>query len=120
MIRLSLTIPLFAALAITASGQKPLPRQQMPRNGTLATLVREANLYANPDDSGGPISDILPGRELVVAEKNGKWVRVFANTDEADSARKMSPSLARSRPPPISGWIPVASSDTTPPRATKS
>ncbi len=104
MIRLSLAIPLLAAA--TAFAQKPLPRQQMPRNGTLATLVREANLYANPDDSGGPISDILPGRELVVAEKNGKWLRVFANTDAPDTRESDVPVFGtEGQAQPISGWM---------------
>lgn len=91
---------------LPAFGQKPLPRQQMPRNGTLATLVRDANLYANPDDSGGPISNILTGRELVVAEKNGKWLRVFANTDAPDTRQADVPVFGtEGQAQPISGWI---------------
>jgi hypothetical protein len=79
----------------------------MPRNGTLATLVREANLYANPDDSGdGPIADLLPGRELVVAERNGKWLRVFANTDVPDTRQSDRPVFgSETEAQPISGWI---------------
>jgi hypothetical protein len=103
----SLIVPaILLASASMAMPQKPLPRQQMPRNGTLATLVREANLYANPDDSGGPIADILPGRELVVAEKNGKWLRVFANTDAPDTRQADVPVFGtEGQAQPISGWI---------------
>jgi outer membrane protein assembly factor BamD (BamD/ComL family) len=96
----------FLGLALPALGQKPLPRQQMPRNGTLATLVRQANLYANPDDSDGPISSILPGRELVVSEKNGKWLQVFANTDAPDTRQSDVPVFGtEGQAQPISGWI---------------
>jgi outer membrane protein assembly factor BamD (BamD/ComL family) len=97
---------LLLALAAPALAQKPLPRQQMPRNGTLGTLVHEANLYANPDDSGGPISTIVPGRELVVAERNGKWLRVFANTDKPDTREADRPEFGSENDiQPISGWI---------------
>jgi hypothetical protein len=94
-------------LAAPAFAQKPLPPVKVPRNGTLATLVREANLYANPDDSSeGPIADILPGRELVVAERNGKWLRVFANTDVPDTRQSDRPLLgSENEAQPISGWI---------------
>jgi len=98
---------LLLACAVPAFGQKPLPRQQMPKNGTLATVVREASLYANPDDSGdGPIADILPGRELVVVERNGKWLRVFANTDVPDTRQADRPVFgSETEAQPISGWM---------------
>jgi len=94
------------ASAAMAIPQKPLPPVKVPQNGTLATLVREANLYANPDDSTGPIADILPGRELVVAEKNGKWLRVFANTDAPDTRQSDVPVFGNEgSAQPISGWM---------------
>ena len=30
------------------------------------------------------MTEVLPGHEVVVMERNGAWVRVFANTDAAD------------------------------------
>jgi outer membrane protein assembly factor BamD (BamD/ComL family) len=98
---------LLIAFTVPAFAQKPLPPAKMPRNGTLATLVREGNLYANPDDSSdGPIADILPGRELVVGERNGKWLRVFANTDVPDTRQADRPVFgSETEAQPISGWI---------------
>ncbi len=97
---------LLAALAAPALAQKPLPRQQMPKNGTLATIVRDGNLYANPDDSAGPIATIVPGRELVIVERNGKWLRVFANTDVPDTRQADRPTFGtENEAQPISGWI---------------
>jgi len=98
---------LLLTLAAPAFAQKPLPPAKMPRNGTLATLVREANLYANPDDSSdGPIANILPGRELVVSERNGKWLRIFANTDVPDTRQADRPVFgSETEAQPISGWI---------------
>ena len=73
---------------------------------TLATIVREGNLYANPDDSAGPIATIVPGRELVIVERNGKWLRVFANTDAPDTRQADRPTFGtENEAQPISGWI---------------
>jgi hypothetical protein len=100
-------LPLLMALvAGPALAQKPLPREQMPRNGVLATLVHETNLYANPDDSDGPIAEVMPGREIVVAEKNGKWLQVFANTDKPDTRESDRPEFGSGTDAqPISGWM---------------
>jgi hypothetical protein len=97
-------------LLILAAGpvfaQRPMPREQAPRNGVFATLVSGANLYANPDDTGGPIAEIMPGRELVVAEKNGKWLRIFANTDPPDTRESDRPEFGSdTEAQPISGWM---------------
>jgi len=94
------------ASAPLALGQRPLPKVQMPKNGTLATIVREGELYSNADDSSDRIADILPGRELVVVERNGKWLRVFANTDAPDTREADRPMLApENEAQPISGWL---------------
>lgn len=102
---LSATI-LFLGAVCLASAQGRMPKYPMPKNGTLATLVREANLYANADDTGGPIATIQPGRELVVAEKNGQWLRVFANTDPPDTRESDRPEFSdENAAQPISGWM---------------
>ncbi len=93
-------------VAASALAQRPLPPVKMPRNGTLGTLVREASLYANPEDSGGPIAHILPGRELVIADTSGKWIQVFANTDAPDSRQADVPVFGtEGQAQPISGWM---------------
>lgn len=94
------------ATVFPALAQKPLPKVQMPKNGTLATIVREAELFSNADDSSDRIANILPGRELVIVERNGKWLRVFANTDAPDTRQSDRPLLApENEAQPISGWI---------------
>jgi hypothetical protein len=46
------------------------------------------------------------GRELVVAEKSGDWVRVYANTDVEEEHSADQPIFDTSDvPPPISGWM---------------
>ncbi|MFZ0632256.1 MAG: outer membrane protein assembly factor BamD [Acidobacteriaceae bacterium] len=106
VMRVLLVSTILLASACMANAQRPLPKYPTPRNGTLATLVREANLYANADDTAGPIATIQPGRELVVAERNGKWLRVFANTDPPDTRESDRPEITdESAAQPISGWM---------------
>lgn len=101
---------IISLLLIPAAGgalaQKPFPQEPLPRNGTLATLVRQANLYSNADEQSNQIADIMPGRELVVTERSGKWLRVFANTDAADTRKADAPVFGNEeQAQPISGWI---------------
>jgi outer membrane protein assembly factor BamD (BamD/ComL family) len=95
----------FVASAGMAVAQRPLPKYPTPRNGTLGTLVREANLYANADATAGPIAVIQPGRELVISERNGKWLRIFANTDPPDTRESDRPEFSENEAQPISGWM---------------
>ncbi|HTV13293.1 MAG TPA: hypothetical protein VME68_01185 [Acidobacteriaceae bacterium] len=103
---LKLTTAAILLVATAAWAQKPLPPVKMPKNGTLATIVRDAELYANADDSSDHIADIQPGRELVVVERSGKWLRVFANTDTPDTRESDRPEFgSENDAQPISGWI---------------
>ncbi len=102
----SASVLLLVLAAAVASAQRPLPREPMPSNGTIATLVREANLYANADKNSAQIAEIMPGRELVISERNGKWLRVFANTDAPDASKADMPVFgSEGQAQPISGWM---------------
>jgi len=46
--------------------------------------VHPAIVYVAEDDTAQHIAEVLPGHEVVVIERNGAWVRVFANTDAPD------------------------------------
>ena len=50
---------------------------------------------------------LAPDREVVVIERNGSWVRVFANTDTPDEqAADQKPEFSSDDTvPPASGWI---------------
>jgi hypothetical protein len=47
-----------------------------------AIMVREANLYLNPDASSQKIGDISRGREVAIIAKTREWLQVFANVDQ--------------------------------------
>jgi len=72
-----------------------------------ATLVHPAIVYVSPDDNAAHLSEVLPGHEVVVIERNGAWVRVFANTDKPDeqSDRDTPEFGADAQATPASGWI---------------
>jgi outer membrane protein assembly factor BamD (BamD/ComL family) len=72
-----------------------------------ATLVHPAIVYVTAEDNAQHIGEVLPGHEVVVIERNGAWVRVFANTDVADEqgdADKPEFSV-EDNAMPESGWI---------------
>jgi hypothetical protein len=77
-----------------------------PLAGPRATIVRETPLYVQPDTSSQKVDRVQEGRELVVAETSGPWIRVFANTDVEEVDERDAPVFGReTAPPPVSGWI---------------
>jgi hypothetical protein len=85
------------------------PKPQPPSNGPKATVIRDTNLYVGPDTSSARLAEISPGREMVIVEKNGPWVRVFANTDEETSRAQDAPVFGHDAAAvPISGWMSAA------------
>jgi hypothetical protein len=93
----------FALLLICtpiASAQKNVP------HGAKGTVVHVANLYVQADESADKVSSVTPGRELVIAEHSGKWLRVFANTDVEVVNEADAPVFGNeTNYKPISGWI---------------
>ncbi|MEO6802381.1 MAG: SH3 domain-containing protein [Granulicella sp.] len=72
-----------------------------------ATLLHNATVYVTPDADAQKISLVTPGHEVVVVERNGPWVRVFANTDveeKTDDADKTDFGDDENVTP-ASGWI---------------
>lgn len=77
-----------------------------PLAGPRATIVRTTPLYVGPDTTTQKVDRIQEGRELVIAESSGPWVRVFANTDVEEVDEKDAPVFGQeSAPPPVSGWM---------------
>jgi outer membrane protein assembly factor BamD (BamD/ComL family) len=82
------------------------PKNAPPSNGPKATVIRSSNLYVAPDPNSSRLAQISPGREMVVLEKNGPWVKVFANTDEQTSREQDAPVFGHeAAAPPVSGWM---------------
>ncbi len=87
--------------SLSFGDKKPAP---VPA-GTLATAIRDTLLFVSADNTSERLATITPGREMVVVERTGQWLRVFANTDVEESHAQDAPVFGQeSAPPPISGW----------------
>ena len=85
--RFAITALVVGLLALTL----PCPAQKQKQDKTSgydraarATLLHEAIVYVAADASTQRVSIVTPGHEVVVVERSGPWVKVFANTDVAD------------------------------------
>ncbi len=107
---------LFACLAQAAPKPAKPPTSPGPTLGPKATVLRNTNLYVAPDPSASRLAEISPGREMVIGERNGPWVRVFANTDEETSKAQDAPVFGHEAAAvPVAGWMQapgVVSTDT--------
>jgi len=95
---------------VAAHPQRPSRNANDPISGydrsARGTLIHPAIVYVAGDDNAQHVADILPGHEVVVMERNGAWVRVFANTDTPEAqADDQQPAFGNQQAPPESGWI---------------
>ena len=89
--------------AIPLSAQQ---KQVKPMAGPRATPLRVTWLYISPDTGAQKVDRVQIGREMVVAEKSGPWIRVYANTDIQEiQDQRDAPLYGNDTPPPISGWM---------------
>ncbi len=100
---------LLIALAASSTTAQKKPTDTLPGydRAARAALVHPAIVYVSPDDDAQHIAEVLPGHEVVVIERNGAWVRVFANTDAPDEqAEDQKPEFSTDNTvTPASGWI---------------
>ncbi len=95
-----------ACAALPALSQKKPPQLVKPMAGPRATALRVTWLYISPDTSAQKVDRVQIGREMVVAEKSGPWMRVYANTDIEEEQSSDTPIFgSNDTPPPISGWM---------------
>ncbi len=80
---------------------------QKPMAGPRATALRVTWLYVSPDLGAQKVDRVQIGREMVVAEKSGTWLRIYANTDIQEVSNERDTPIVGSdnMPPPISGWM---------------
>ena len=103
----SIAVAVLGCAATVAGAQRP-DQIQKPMAGPRATALQITSVYVSPDTGAQRIAKVQIGREMVVAERSGKWLRVFANTDtvEQNDNDPDAPMVGSdSTPPPISGWV---------------
>jgi hypothetical protein len=96
----------FVTVAVLLSGLIGLSALAQPvPQGERATVIRVSSLYVAPDDTSQRVGQMTPGREMIISEHSGKWLRVFANTDVEEASEKDAPVFGQeAAPPPVSGW----------------
>lgn len=103
---------LLLAVAVACApiaAQKKKDQLVKPMAGPRATALRPTWLYINPDRGSQKVSKVAPGREMVIAERSGAWLRMYANTDiqEMHGSGDDEPWVGgdNDTQPPISGWM---------------
>lgn len=92
--------------ALPLASQKKKDQIQKPIAGPRATALQVTWLYVSANQSAQKVDRVQPGRELVVAEKSGDWLRIYANTDIEEEHSNDQPIFDTADvPPPISGWM---------------
>jgi hypothetical protein len=103
---LLVALTLCCAAVPAVCDKKPKDQLVKPMAGPRATVLRVTILYVSPETSSQKVDRVQIGREMVVSEKNGDWLRVYANTDIEELQDKDAPEFGRDEtPPPISGWM---------------
>src|SRR5258708_8287120 len=105
--RFACCVTSFAVICLPALAQKPKKDKAGYDRAARATVLHDANVYVAADADGQRISLVTPGHEVVVVERSGPWVKVFANTDVADDIDDDSkPDFGTDENvTPASGWI---------------
>ncbi|HEY6491279.1 MAG: hypothetical protein WCC26_12200 [Terracidiphilus sp.] len=97
---------LVVCVCLGAQADKKKDQLVKPLAGPRATALRVTWLYISPDKSAQKVDRVQIGREMVVAEKSGPWMRVYANTDIQEERTSDQPEFGSNEtPPPISGWL---------------
>ena len=104
--RLSLTVALALLCAALPAAAQKKDKLVKPMAGPRAAALRITWIYISPDFASQKLDRVQIGREMVVAEKSGPWMRVYANTDTVEARQKDAPLFGTDEtPPPVSGWI---------------
>ena len=102
------TLALSLALCVLplAAQKKKKDEIQKPMAGPRATALRVTWLYISPSLNAQKVDRVQIGREMVVSEKSGPWLRVYANTDIEEEHQSDTPIFGSNEtPPPVSGWM---------------
>ena len=78
---------------LPAPADKKPQQLEKPMAGPRATALRVTWLYISPDTSSQKVDRVQIGREMVVAEHSGPWLRVYANTDIQEAHQKDAPLI---------------------------
>ena len=108
------SVVVFAAtvLLVMSAAMAQTKAQKQSQNydkAARATVLHDANVYVAADADAQKVSLVTPGHEVVILERSGAWVKVFANTDINDDANEDDANKPEfgddANVTPASGWI---------------
>ena len=106
---MGLAVALALPAAISWSQTRAEKRAEEYDKAARATVLHDANVYVAADADAQRISLVTPGHEVIVVERNGPWVKVFANSDvqvDANEDDANKPEFGEDATvTPASGWI---------------
>ena len=77
-----------------------------PPDAMRATVLKIADVYVAPDAESQKVSVVTPGHEVLIVERSGPWVKVFANTDVEEEKAEDEPEFSVDAAVlPRAGWI---------------
>jgi hypothetical protein len=104
--RLFSSITILALFSLSAACLPASEKRDDPQAGPRATTLTTLRIHAGGSDDSARVGDVEAGREMVIVERNGDWLRVFANTDVEKPSGDEEPEFGQAdKIPPISGWI---------------
>ena len=106
-LHVALATLVLSCAALPAGAQKPKKDNlQKPLAGPRAAPLRVTWLFIAADTGAQKVDKVQVGREMVIAEKSGPWIRVYANTDVQEVSERDAPIFGHDEtPPPVSGWM---------------
>jgi hypothetical protein len=106
LLRVTVIAALSALIVMPLAAQKRRDQMEKPIAGPRATPLQVTWLYVSPDKGSQKLDRVQIGREMVIAERSGPWLRVFANTDIQEVHQQQDePVIGDEAKPPISGWV---------------
>ena len=95
-------------LASPAFAQRTPAPGPPPKDATRATVIHTTPIYVEGNTGSEKLGTVTPGREMVVLETNGPWLRVYANTDIETVREQDVPVFSGDEDhanPSIAGWV---------------
>src|SRR5271154_4017051 len=107
--RMGVGVALLLVGSVAVEQTRAQKKSQDYATAARATVLHDANVYVAADADAQKISLVTPGHEVVIVERSGPWVKVFANTDindDADEYDRNKPEFGEdANVTPASGWI---------------
>ena len=105
LLLLSASATLFLTTTSASGGAQAPDNRAGYDKAARATVIHPAVVYLSADADSQKVSEVTPGHEVVVTERSGPWVKVFANTDLQDKTEDEPEFGEQEIVTPASGWI---------------